>query len=89
MDGLAKDAENASARGNLSTLYKITKLLSGNNTKPSAPVLDKSGRKITTQHQEAPRWVEHFREVLNHPDPDEPATPSPAIDTLNINTGPP
>ena len=75
------EAENASTRGNLSTLYKITR--------PSAPVLGKSGRNITTEHQEAARWVEHFRDVLNQPDPDEPANPSPAADILNIDVGVP
>lgn len=49
IDKLAREAETASTRGNLSSLYKITQLLSGNNIKPSVPVLDKSGRKITTE----------------------------------------
>lgn len=67
VDELAREAECASTRGNLSSLYKINQLLSGNNIKPSVPELDKSGRKITTERQEAARWVEHFRGVLNHP----------------------
>lgn len=85
MDKLAREAEIASTRGNLSSLYKITKLLSGYNIKPSVPVLDKSGGKVTTEQQEAAHWVEIFRDVLNRPEPDEPVAPSPATDILNIN----
>ena len=33
--------------------------------------------------------MEHFRDVLNHPEPDEPAIPSPAADMLTIDIGPP
>lgn len=72
MDERAREAEIASIRGNLSSLYKITKLLSEYNIKPSVPVLDKSGRKITTEQQEATRWLEHFQDVLNRPETDEP-----------------
>ena len=89
VDGLAEQAEGSSINGNLSALYKITKLLCGNNKRPSIPILDKHGRKITTERQEAARWVEHFQQVLNWPEPDEPAYPTPASDTLDINVSPP
>ena len=66
-----------------------TKLLSGNNYKPLVLVLDKSGKRISSEQEESARWVEHFQEVLNQPDPEEAATLPPADDILNINVGPP
>ena len=35
----------------------------------------KDGNTITTEREQADRWVEYFCEVLNHPQPDEPADP--------------
>ena len=86
---LAAEAESAAARGELSTVYKITKRLCGNYTTHSAPVKGKDGSTVTTEHEQADRWVEYFCEVLNHPQPDEPADPPPVPDDLNINTNPP
>ena len=89
VEGLAADAESAAARGELSTVYNITKRLCGNYTTHSAPVKGKNGSTITTEREQADRWVEYFCEVLNHPQPDEPADPPPVPDDLNIDTSPP
>ena len=88
VEGLAAEAESAAARGELSTVYKITKRLCGNYTTHSAPVKDKDGSTITTEREQADRWVEYFCEVLNHPQPDEPADPPPVPDDLNIDISP-
>ena len=82
VEGLAAEAECVAARGELSTVYKITKRLCGNYTNHSNPVKGKDGSTITTEHEQANRWVEHFRQVLNHPQPDEPANPPPVPDSL-------
>ena len=87
VEGLATEAECAAARGELSTVHKITRRLCGNYTNHSA----KDGSTIL-QPNVADRWVEHFYEVLNHPQPDEPADPPPpppAPDYLNIDIRPP
>ena len=55
----------------------------------SAPVKGKDGSTITTEREQADRWVEYFCDVLNHPQPDEPADPPPVPDDLNIDTSPP
>ena len=89
VEGLAAEAESAAARGELSTVYKITKRLCGNYTTHSAPVKGKDGSTITTEREQADRWVEYFCDVLNHPQPDEPADPPPVPDDLNIDTSPP
>ena len=86
VEGLAAEAESAAARGELSTVYKITKRLCGNYITHSAPVKGKYGSTITTEHEQANRSVEYFCEVLNHPQPDEPADPLPEPDDLNIDT---
>ena len=75
VEGLAAEAESARARGELSTVYKITKRLCGNYTTHSAPVKSKDGSTITTEREPADRCVEYFCDVLNHPQPDEPAEP--------------
>ena len=47
---------------------------------------DKSGNSITTEREQAARWVEHFRDVLNRPEPEEPANLPPVTNVLDINT---
>ena len=74
VEGLAAEAESAAARGELITVYKITKRLCGNYTTHSAPVKGKDGSIITTEREQADRWVEYLCEVLNHPQPDEPTS---------------
>ena len=88
VEGLAAEAESAAARGELSTVYKITKRLCGNYTTHSAPVKGKYGSTITTEREQADRWVEYFCDVMSHPQPDEPADPPPVPDDLNIDTSP-
>ena len=89
VEGLAAEAESAAARGELSTVYKITKRLCGNYTTHPAPVKGNDGSTITTEREQADRWVEYFCDVLNHPQSNEPADPPPVPDDLNIDTRPP
>ena len=53
VEELAAEAESAAARGELSTVYKITKRLCGNYTTHSAPVKGKDGSTITTEREQA------------------------------------
>lgn len=62
----AEGAEKVAPRGDLRTVYKITKELSGQYKQPP-PVNDKKGNIITTKREQAARWVEHFKAVLNRP----------------------
>ena len=66
VEWLAAEAECAAARDELSIVYKITKRLCDNYTNQSAPVKGKDGSTITTECEQAYRWVEHFCVVLNH-----------------------
>ncbi|XP_071133150.1 uncharacterized protein [Mytilus edulis] len=44
--------------------------------------MTKNGKALKTEREQAERWVQHFKEVLNYHEPD-------FIDDLNINTEPP
>ena len=66
-------------------MYKITKHLSGRSNTNTKPVKDKEGKMITTKREQAARRVQHFKEVLNRPGPNEPAHPDP-LDILNISS---
>jgi len=52
-------------------------------------VKDKQGKVITTEREQAARWVQHFEEVLNRADPEVPADPPPSQSYLDIDTSPP
>ncbi len=84
VDNLADQAEVAARNGNSKELYKITKLLSGKSLSRSNTLKDKHGRILTTEKEKADRWVEHFKEVLNRPHPNQIAAPEPAPVDLRI-----
>ena len=89
VERLACRAEEAARKGELGAVYKITKQLCGKNTSQSAPVKDKDGNTLLTEREQAARWMQHFHDVLNCPDPENPANPTPADSLLNINISPP
>ena len=61
----------------MGTVYNITKQLCGNCNHYSAPMKDKNGHILPTEREHAARWVQHFKEVLNHPDLVEPVNTDP------------
>ena len=71
------------------TVYNITKKLSGKYTSQATLVKDKDSNILRTEQEQIARWVQQFHEVLNCPEPDDPANPPPAEDAHNINTSPP
>jgi hypothetical protein len=89
IDEMAQEAEQAAARGELSTVYKNTKRLCGGRINQSTPVKDKDGNRVTTDQEQAERWAQHFYDVLNQPDPDLPANPPAAENDLDIDIQPP
>ncbi|CAG2208857.1 unnamed protein product [Mytilus edulis] len=84
----AEEAEKAVARGDLSSVYKITKELCGQSKQPP-PVKDKNGKIITTERKQAARWVEHFKAVLNRPEPKNEFQGAPQFEDLDISNDPP
>ncbi len=67
---LATEAEEAAYRGDIKTLYNITKTLSNRRSIKVKPVKDKDGKILTKLEEQMERWNEHFKSVLNRPEPD-------------------
>ncbi|KAL1267682.1 hypothetical protein QQF64_033045 [Cirrhinus molitorella] len=88
-ENLAREAEKAAAFGNLGAVYKISRQLCGNHTIQNTLIRDKKGNICSSEHEQAARWVQHFQEVLNHPEPDQPANITTSDNILDINTNPP
>ena len=44
---------------------------------------------LTSEKDQDERWVEHFKQVHNHPNPDETANIEPAETPLDIDLDPP
>ena len=71
----------------MSVVYKIPKRICGNNINQSALVKDKNGNALTTERNQAARWVQHFQEVLNIPEPDGLGNPPAPHELCEINLG--
>ena len=56
--------ETAAERGEISTVYRLTKQLCRHTKASVSIVKDKEGNPLTTEKTQAKRWVEHFSEVL-------------------------
>ena len=89
IDNLATEAENAAARQDMGTLYRITKTLTGGFTSTDTPVRNQQGDIISSEEGKLKCWKDHFERVLNREDPTTEAEIQPAVDPLNINTEPP
>ena len=89
MESLADDAENASQTGNIRDLYSIIRKISGRFIKPERPVKDKDGKPVLDGEGQKRRWMEHFEDLLNRPEPPEPPDIQPATEDLPIDRPPP
>ena len=89
-ENLASQAEQAAIRGEQSELYRITRDLSGKFQGECDAVKDKDGKRIIIEDTQLQSWAEHFREVLNRPDPRKQACISqPLGHKLDIDCSPP
>ena len=87
---LAKEAEEAAQKGEQRNVYKVTKLICGKyNGSRNAPIQDKQGQLLTSEKDQEAHWVEHFKEVLNRPPPEEEPDIPKAEENLDVDTGPP
>ena len=73
IDRIATEAEESAARGHLKGVYDAAKVLCNKRARSMDAVKDKSGKLQTSEEQVKKRWEEHFREILNRPDPVTPA----------------
>ena len=78
-ENLAKDAQIAADKGEIKTLYEISRQISGKKRSPQHPVKGKDGKIITSDDGVKARWKEHFNEVLNvqHDDTTSSLNPLP------------
>ena len=72
IDSLAKEAEDAAARGNMKQLYDTTTRLAGKFKQAERPIKDKNGVILTSEEDQMGRWRDHFEELLNRPAPSNP-----------------
>ena len=79
-----KLAEKAAQKGELSTVYRITKQLCRHTKVATSIVKDKDGNALTTEQMQAKRWAEHFTEVINTEAPTITADPPAPNDDLDI-----
>ena len=89
VDKLAEKAKTASQKGELSTVYRITKQLCRHTNVAASIVKDKDGNALTTEHMQVKRWAENFIEVLNTEAPTITAGPPAPNNDLDIATGVP
>nr|CAH8838906.1 unnamed protein product [Trichobilharzia regenti] len=89
-DNLATEAEKASDKRDLRTLYQITKSLSGKRSTQAKPIKDSQGNPITKEEKQIKQWVDHFKGLLNRPSPaTRPEIPTTARTQLQVDTNPP
>ncbi|KAL9963186.1 hypothetical protein ACROYT_G032363 [Oculina patagonica] len=68
----AERAEEAGKRGDVRTLYDVTRKLSGRFQNTTKPVRNEAGVLLRTAEEEMHRCREHFQTVLNHEEPLNP-----------------
>ena len=87
-DSLATDAEDAFQSGNMKGVYDSTKKLCNKRPRKMDVIKNKEGKLLTKEGDVMKRWKEHFTEVLNRPEPEEPADiVTDGVGVLDVNTG--
>ena len=70
LEGKCHDAEQAASRNDSRTLFRIVRDLTGKDVNQSIPIKSKAGKTLLSEEDQNQRWIEHFSEVLNQPNPD-------------------
>ena len=91
VDNIAQEAEEAANKHHMKTLYSLTKKLTNEKPRSSVTIKDKQNNIITNSEDRRDRWREHFSEILNRDDPEDPIEEEESTETemTNINTNPP
>ncbi|VDP01316.1 unnamed protein product [Schistosoma curassoni] len=89
VEHLETTAEKAAREGNTRQLYDTINKLDGNYRKSERPVKSKEGTVITNIEEQRTRWVEHFKELLDRPTPQNPTNMETQSTDLSIGAGPP
>ena len=86
MESQAEEAEGAAARNDMPTVYQIAKKITGSSTASTGPVKAIDGTLLSKGDDKLTRWAEHFKEVLNRPEPASPAVTDEPSHLLPIDT---
>ena len=89
MEKKAEEAEEAAANKDSRALFRIVRDISGKSSGGNVPVKDKNGKTLLSEQEQSERWVEHFRETLNQPEPDTLVNfdVEEAVEELDVKTG--
>jgi len=60
---------SASVCSDIWSLYGVVRQLTGAKDNTNIPIIAKDGRLLLTEIEQNLRWKEHFKEVLNQPEP--------------------
>ena len=60
IDSLAKEAEDATARGNTKQLFDTTRKVAGKFKQAEGPIRDNTGVSLTNEKDQMGRWRDHF-----------------------------
>ena len=85
IDTLAKEAEDAAARGKMKQLYDSTRKLVGKFKQAERPIKDKNGIILTSEEDQMGRWRDHFEELLNRQASSNPPEIPLASEVLEVN----
>ena len=65
-----EETVEAARKNDAETLHRIIKDLTGNKISSNISITDKNKKVLATAEEQESRWVEHFEETLNQPDPE-------------------
>ena len=63
------EAQEAANRNDTKSMYRIVRELTNSRSISSIPIKSKDGRTLVTEEEQSNRWMEHFKGVLNQPEP--------------------
>ena len=69
INNLSAEAEIAAKTGNSKTLFHIMRQLCNHPPTKSTPIKDTNGKLLASDEEEKQMWAEHFKEILNRPQP--------------------
>lgn len=86
-DECASEMETAARANNQRKVYQLVKKMAGKTSPQPMSVKDKTGTVLTEKEEVQQRWKEHFKELLNRPEPVRRYRPNPQEwDELDIVT---
>ena len=63
------EAQEAATKKDTKALYRLVREMAGTRSNSNIPIRDKHGRTLIDKEEQNARWVEHFKEALNQPNP--------------------